>query len=252
MHEEVHVLPAGEREQSPEAAHHACMQDDLCAPWLHNGPRHRSDSIPNMELNDIVELVRSAVEESGDAHELPTRGVVLHLGGNIGWETRHVHVAKLVGSGHRIVVQVERSRDIPWEDIVCIDVHLVLCRLVPHKLERLLAVPDVYPVAEAVDCHDHRGEVPVLALAEELLLADVVQAERVVHTHEESPLEGSHRPRDAVHGRLVEQRQLPSRVHPVEPDKPALHLPGVELQALRSPDGKEGAEVLPRRKLNQT
>ena len=80
-------------------------------------------------------------------------------------------------------------------------------------------VADKNAVAHRVEADNVGGQAAVLCLAQQLLLAHVVDAEGVPHPGQQPALVGHQGPRDAPHRRLVDQLQGSAVPQPVHPDE---------------------------------
>mmetsp|Transcript_21210 Transcript_21210/g.58918 ORF Transcript_21210/g.58918 Transcript_21210/m.58918 type:complete len:214 (-) Transcript_21210:2279-2920(-) len=208
------------------------MEKDLHPAGLHDGAGHCCDRVADVELRQRRKLMGRPVQHPCDAHQLSAGGVILHLGRDIGREPHDKEVAKLVGPSHGVIVQVHRGDDVAGQDVVCENIHFVVSRLESHVVKRLLPIPNVDPVSHHIDGHDEGRELPVLALAQQPFLADIVEHEGVADASQQPPAKGLHGARNVANLGFVKQRQLPTVAHLVQPDEASLHLPGVELQAL--------------------
>mmetsp|Transcript_46564 Transcript_46564/g.88909 ORF Transcript_46564/g.88909 Transcript_46564/m.88909 type:complete len:602 (+) Transcript_46564:1576-3381(+) len=186
-----------------------------------------------MELVDLLQLVGGAVQLV-PAQRLASSRVFLHFIGDLRRQPAHHDVAELVRPGNGVVVQGLGRRQPARRGVVRKRVHLVLRSAVLDVVERVLVIAHVDTVAACVERGDESGDAPELALAQQLLLAQIVEAQDVAHGHQQLVLEGEHGGGDTIDGRLVQQRQAPAALqHLVEMDEPARGLPRVEREASR-------------------
>lgn len=83
-----------------------------------------------------------------------------------------------------------------------------------------LAVADEDAVAQGGEGGDVSGQLAVLALAQQLLLAQLIDAQDVAAARQQAALEGRECPRGLPHRRPVHQLQPPPRIpQPVYPDE---------------------------------
>eukprot|EP00959_Pyramimonas_sp_CCMP1952_P055950 1168943-Pyramimonas_sp.AAC.1 len=143
----------------------------------------------------------------------------------------HHEVAELVSRGDGVVVEREGGGDPARRDVVGENVEAVVLRSVLDVVQRVLVVAHIQPVAHRLHARDERGERAQLALAQELLLAEVVEAQCAAHAHHQLVLERADAGDDALGGRLVQQLQAPAIVHrAVQVHEASARLPGVERQ----------------------
>mmetsp|Transcript_9729 Transcript_9729/g.40851 ORF Transcript_9729/g.40851 Transcript_9729/m.40851 type:complete len:373 (+) Transcript_9729:2523-3641(+) len=89
-------------------------------------------------------------------------------------------------------------------------------------MEALLHVAHVHAIAARVNGGDEIRERPALRLAQQLLLAKLVHAQRRADAGEKAALERAHSAGDAVHGRLVKRLHRSVRQIAVQCKEPAL------------------------------
>mmetsp|Transcript_22037 Transcript_22037/g.74111 ORF Transcript_22037/g.74111 Transcript_22037/m.74111 type:complete len:288 (+) Transcript_22037:62-925(+) len=176
--EEVYVVLGGDGQQRPHCAHVGHKEDALGTP---RGELHALEAhydLAHVVLGHQVRLIGRAVQ------------VAVHVG-RVGGATglrrqaEHEHVAELVRSGHRVVVQLARGGEVPRDGLVGEHGERVVLRAVAHPVEGLGGVADDDAlVAHHLDGLDHGGQGPRLALAQEPLLAQVVQPQGGAHPHE--------------------------------------------------------------------
>mmetsp|Transcript_36613 Transcript_36613/g.81476 ORF Transcript_36613/g.81476 Transcript_36613/m.81476 type:complete len:230 (-) Transcript_36613:3346-4035(-) len=79
VREEVNILPGREGVQRANAAHHSGIQNDLLAARLQACPLQRCDRVSDMEVDDVVQLVRCSVQLAQGLCQLAASRVLLHL-----------------------------------------------------------------------------------------------------------------------------------------------------------------------------
>mmetsp|Transcript_14057 Transcript_14057/g.46181 ORF Transcript_14057/g.46181 Transcript_14057/m.46181 type:complete len:390 (-) Transcript_14057:39-1208(-) len=232
LRRKVDILAGGEGEHGSDSAADGAVDEHLEAARLERRLGHPADGFADVELCDGDGFVCGAVERALRRREPSARGVVLHLLRDVLRQARDEDVAKLVAARHRVVVEHHPRRQPPWARLVRKDVHHVVLRLVPHKVEPFLDVPDVDALALRLDGANRVGKVFVLALEQQLLFAELVQAERAPNAAEEPSLEPSHRERHVVHGRFVEELHRAAILadEAVHADEAALLRARIELQ----------------------
>ena len=245
--EKVSVLVGAERHEHADGARESRVDERIAAARHKCGLLQRGDRLAQVKATQRLDLLRRAIQQATIPQAFVARRIDVHVVGATGWQSQlqisfYKHneqmkthsltnkkallvsservddtyddkIAELVGNGARVVVEYGEAGDEARQRVVGEYDDLVVLGLVAHEEAALLRVAHEYARAHGGDLHNRVAQLLVLALAQQLLLAHVVDAQQVADGDEHAALEGVYGHWHVLDGRAMQQLEALAAVH---------------------------------------